>query len=88
MNRNKIPTEKKDQHSCFAGAELLAPAGSVEALRAAFMAGADAVYIGGDRFGARAYADNPGEQQLHDQQEGRNHHGFVAALRDGGYDQT
>ena len=64
MSRNKIPTEKKDQHSCFAGAELLAPAGSVEALRAAFMAGADAVYIGGDRFGARAYADNPGEQQL------------------------
>ena len=64
MNRNKFPTEKTDHRSCFAGAELLAPAGSVEALRTAFMAGADAVYIGGDRFGARAYADNPGEQQL------------------------
>ena len=39
--------------------ELLAPAGSVETARAAILAGADAVYIGGTRFGARAYADNP-----------------------------
>ncbi len=39
--------------------ELLAPAGSPEALRAAVNAGADAVYIGGSAFGARAYADNP-----------------------------
>lgn len=38
--------------------EILAPAGSMEALRAAVFAGADAVYLGGDRFGARAYADN------------------------------
>lgn len=38
--------------------ELLAPAGSYEALIAAIQAGADAVYIGGDRFGARAYAHN------------------------------
>lgn len=45
-------------------AELLAPAGSTEAMRAAFEAGADAVYIGGDRFGARAYADNPGRKEL------------------------
>jgi len=44
--------------------ELLAPAGSVEAMYAAFMAGADAVYIGGDRFGARAYAENPDREQL------------------------
>ena len=44
--------------------ELLAPAGSVKALEAGFMAGADAVYIGGDRFGARAYADNPGREDL------------------------
>ena len=36
-------------------AELLAPAGSVETMYAAFAAGADAVYIGGSRFGARAY---------------------------------
>ncbi len=39
--------------------ELLAPAGSYESLRAAVNAGADAVYMGGTRFGARAYADNP-----------------------------
>ena len=34
--------------------ELLAPAGSYESMKAAFAAGADAVYIGGSRFGARA----------------------------------
>ncbi len=39
-------------------AELLAPAGSVEGLKAAIHAGADAIYIGGQRFGARAYADS------------------------------
>ncbi len=39
--------------------ELLAPAGSYESLVAAVNAGADAVYMGGTRFGARAYADNP-----------------------------
>ncbi|MDH7510178.1 MAG: U32 family peptidase [Methanolinea sp.] len=38
--------------------ELLAPAGSREALRAAIAAGADAVYLGGKRFGARHYAAN------------------------------
>ena len=38
--------------------ELLAPAGSFEALVAAVEAGADAVYVGGKRFGARAYAKN------------------------------
>lgn len=40
-------------------AELLAPAGSIDSLFAAVNAGADAVYIGGSSFGARAYADNP-----------------------------
>ncbi len=44
--------------------ELLAPAGSFDSLRAAVNAGADAVYIGGSRFGARAYADNPDEKGL------------------------
>ena len=44
--------------------ELLAPAGSYDALRAVIEAGCDAVYIGGTRFGARAYADNPGEELL------------------------
>ena len=38
--------------------ELLAPAGSFDALKAAVNAGADAIYMGGDRFSARAYADN------------------------------
>ena len=39
--------------------EILAPAGSFESLKAAVAAGADAVYMGGSRFGARAYAKNP-----------------------------
>ena len=38
--------------------ELLAPAGTWEALEAAVNAGADAVYLGGKAFGARAYASN------------------------------
>ena len=38
--------------------ELLSPAGSMECLLAAVEAGADAVYIGGKSFGARAYARN------------------------------
>ncbi len=44
--------------------ELLAPAGSVEALKAAINAGCDAVYIGGRMFGARAYANNPDRDEL------------------------
>lgn len=46
--------------------ELLAPAGSLEAMRGAFCAGADAVYLGGPLFGARAYADNLTVEQLGD----------------------
>jgi putative protease len=38
--------------------ELLAPAGSIESLKAAVNAGADAVYISGKRFGARQFARN------------------------------
>ena len=38
--------------------ELLAPAGSFQSVVAAINAGADAVYMGGRRFGARAYADS------------------------------
>ena len=44
--------------------ELLAPAGSYDSFRAAVQAGADAVYMGGSKFGARAYADNPQEDML------------------------
>ncbi|MCM1179577.1 MAG: U32 family peptidase [Clostridium sp.] len=46
--------------------EILAPAGSMDALRAAVCAGADAVYLGGNRFGARAFADNFDEDALLD----------------------
>ncbi len=38
--------------------ELLAPAGDMDCLYAAVAAGADAVYVGGKRFGARAFARN------------------------------
>ncbi|WP_051204903.1 U32 family peptidase [Butyrivibrio sp. VCD2006] len=38
--------------------ELLAPAGNYETMVGAFNAGADAVYLGGQGFGARAFADN------------------------------
>lgn len=44
--------------------EILAPAGSMESLKAAICAGADAVYIGGSSFGARAYAQNPDTEEL------------------------
>ncbi|MEY8480890.1 U32 family peptidase [Lachnospiraceae bacterium 48-21] len=44
--------------------EILAPAGSAESLKAAVCAGADAVYIGGTKFGARAYAKNLTEDEL------------------------
>ncbi len=44
--------------------ELLAPAGSEEALYAAVAAGADAVYLGGKSFGARAFAANFDEEAL------------------------
>ena len=44
--------------------ELLAPAGSYETFRAVIRAGADAVYLGGSHFGARAYADNFNETEL------------------------
>lgn len=46
--------------------EILAPAGSVEGLKAAIAAGCDAVYIGGNRFGARAFADNPNLDEMID----------------------
>ncbi len=46
--------------------ELLAPAGGYETMVGAFNAGADAVYLGGSKFGARAYADNFDTQQVLD----------------------
>lgn len=44
--------------------ELLAPAAGLQSIAGAVTAGADAVYIGGTRFGARAYADNLDEEKL------------------------
>lgn len=44
--------------------EVLAPAGSFQTFKAAIEAGADAVYVGGSSFGARAYADNFTEEEL------------------------
>lgn len=44
--------------------EILAPAGSLDCLYAALKLGADAVYTGTHRFGARAFADNPGVDEL------------------------
>ena len=44
--------------------EILSPAGSYAAFEAALKAGADAVYVGGSRFGARAYAENFAEEEL------------------------
>ena len=44
--------------------ELLAPAGSPEAFRAAVNAGADAVYLSGKRFGARKFASNFSEPEI------------------------
>ena len=44
--------------------EVLAPAGSFDCLKAAVAAGADAVYVGADRYSARAYAHNFDQEQL------------------------
>lgn len=46
--------------------ELLAPAGNFECLKAAIHNGADAIYLGGKNFGARAYATNfSNEEMIH-----------------------
>lgn len=44
--------------------ELLAPAGNMEGFLGAIHAGADAVYLSGKQFGARAYADNFSQEEL------------------------
>ena len=53
-----------DRENLHRKIEILAPAGSYDCFRAAVNAGADAVYAGGPRFGARAYADNFTEDEL------------------------
>ena len=44
--------------------ELLSPAGNMECLKAAVLNGADAVYLGGKSFGARAYAGNFSDEEM------------------------
>ncbi|MCE5197215.1 MAG: U32 family peptidase [Negativicutes bacterium] len=55
--------------------ELLAPAGSLAALQVAVAAGADAVYLGGKQFSARAYACNFDEKELEKAIRLAHHHG-------------
>ena len=44
--------------------ELLAPAGSMDKMKMAFLYGADAVYLGGKSFGLRAFSDNFSNEEL------------------------
>ncbi len=44
--------------------ELLSPAGNMESLKMAVYHGADAVYLGGKKFGARAFASNFSESEM------------------------
>ena len=44
--------------------ELLAPAGNLEKLQVALIYGADAVYVGGKKFGLRAFSDNFSDEEL------------------------
>ncbi|MCF0230186.1 MAG: U32 family peptidase, partial [Parasporobacterium sp.] len=63
MNNTKCHMNNKIK-KCFP--EILAPAGTAEALRAAVSAGCDAVYLGGNMFSARAFAGNFGTEDLVD----------------------
>lgn len=44
--------------------ELLAPAGNMEKLKMAFLYGADAVYLGGEKYGLRAQGGNFSQEEL------------------------
>ncbi len=57
-----MPTTEKPGKKALP--ELLAPAGSPEAFRAAIAAGADAVYLSGKRFGARKFAANFSDEEI------------------------
>lgn len=59
MEQEKQGMDNRQRHI-----ELLAPAGGREAFYGAVHAGADAVYLGGEKFGARAYADNFTTEEL------------------------
>ena len=65
--RKRLNDMMKDQDKTVYSnrtAELLSPAGSMEGLKAVLNAGADAVYLGGNAFGARAYAENFDREEL------------------------
>jgi putative protease len=53
-----IEVKERDSHRSIARPELLAPGGSLEKCRIAFLYGADAVYVGARQFSLRAYAKN------------------------------
>ena len=55
---------EKDDIMSVKKVELLAPAGDFACFRAAVNAGADAVYLGGGQYGARAYATNFTAEEL------------------------
>ncbi|MDD1693707.1 MAG: DUF3656 domain-containing protein [Methanoregula sp.] len=56
--------------------ELLAPAGSPEAFRAAVAAGADAIYLSGKRFGARRFATNFSDAEIEEAVKYAHAHGI------------
>lgn len=58
------PNHRKRGLALLKKPEILAPAGSLDAFYAAMASGADAIYLGGAAFGARAYADNFGQEQM------------------------
>lgn len=67
VGRRELPARQKmgfGVENMAENVELLAPAGNYDAFLGALNAGADAVYLGGDRFGARAYADNFDTKQI------------------------
>lgn len=54
----------QSSNQLFKKIELLAPARDIDCFKAAITAGADAIYVGGKRFSARAYATNFDYEQL------------------------
>src|SRR5438874_11452946 len=60
----KVPLQPAGKPPEGQRVELLAPAGSIEALVAAAANGADAVYLAGQHFGARKFAKNFSDEEL------------------------
>ena len=62
------------------GVEVLAPCGSYDIMKSAISAGADACYIGGKQFGARAYATNFGDDVIYNALDYAHIHGVKVYL--------